>query len=430
MADFEVKAETELAENPEVQAKNGLLYVMPQSLSSTVDKTFIRQQAQRQTYLPGQTMVFDMNTGSRYIDPDNCFLYLDVFTDSPTDKTLDTNYTPLREQVGALALIEEIHIHAKSGIELDRIQEVNQYAYTRALLRDGRDHYNDWARIWGGGEWVATHAPINGQIGSTTRTRVCLPMKLLSGLFDPVVKGMKMPPGLLSGARIEITLESFARAFSSDVGASAATTYTVENPIIICMSHELNDNSQSVLNETSVENGLEYTYCRAFTAVQPSNSNNVNIQIKKAVSQGLRAFAVPIKSTSYENRAEDAFWSDLSFNNYQYRVGSNFFPQQRIDSAIEGYLTTTSIYNKGRVSDWNPPALNFDEYAGAAPNYIQGAGFETDSAINLSGIPINNSATCTIESTVNAGGNEYRWMVFLEYVAVARSYLTNVEVKI
>lgn len=430
MSDFETKVETQIADNPEIQAKNGLLYVMPQSLSSTVNRTFIRQQSQRQTYLPGQTMVFDMNTGSRYIDPDNSFLYFDIFTDSATDKTLNVNYSPLKESVGALALIEEVHIHAKSGIELDRIQECNQYSYTKNLLKNGKDHYNDWARVWGGGDWIAGHAPLNGQIGGATRTRVCLPMKLISGLFEPVIKGMKMPPGLLSGARIEITLESFGRAFSADVGASVATTYTVENPVIICMAHEMTDNTQATLNEVSVENGLEYTYCRCFTAVEPSTSNNINIQIKKAVSQGLRAFAVPVKSADYEARNADSFWSDLPFTNYQWRVGSLFYPQQRVDSHIEGYITTTSIYDKGRVSGWNPPAISYDDYAGVAPNFIQAAGFEQDSTINLAGCPINNSQNLTLESSVNTGGDEYRWQLFLEYIAVARSYLTNVEVKI
>jgi hypothetical protein len=122
-------------------------------------------------------------------------------------------------------------------------------------------------------------------------------MKVISGLFEPTVKGQKMPPGLLSGARIEITLEEFGRAFGAAVGGHNATTYVVDNPIIVCLAHELNDNSQRVLNEESVENGLEYTYTRVFTTVEPTAASSVNIQIKKAVAQGLRAFAVPVASS-------------------------------------------------------------------------------------------------------------------------------------
>ena len=107
-------------------------------------------------------------------------------------------------------------------------------------------------------------APKNAQCGSVG-TRVAIPLKVISGLFEPTVKGMKMPPGLISGARVEITLEKFARAFgplvkpSGDTTSTSATTYSVNNPIIICLAHELSDNSQMVLNEESVENGLEYT---------------------------------------------------------------------------------------------------------------------------------------------------------------------------
>ena len=430
--DYEVSNETALADNPENKSLNGLMYVMPQSLSSSSNKTFIRQQSQRTEYKEQGTIVFDMNTGSSYIDPANCFLYFNVYTDSAADVTTNTNYSPLKEEISALALINEVHIHAKSGIELDRIQECNQYNATRHILECGKEHRDGWSRIWGGGPWIGGHAPIQSQIGNeNTPTRICLPMSLISGLFRPTIKGMKMPPGLLSGARIEITLEEFGRAFSEDVGTAAATTYIVTDPVIICLAHTLNDSSQAVLNEQSVTNGLEYTYPRAFTAVEPSTSNSVNIQVKKAVSQGMRAFAVPVASLEYNDRASDSFYSSLIYDKYQFRVGTHFYPQQRIDSLVEGYLTTTNIYNKAYVSSWDPPALSYEDYAGATTqNYIQGAAFESDALLNISGCPINNSQTLSLESTVQAGGAEFRWYMFLEYTACARSFLTNVEVKI
>jgi len=208
-----------------------------------------------------------------------------------------------------------------------------------------------------------------------------------------------MPPGLLSGARIEITLEEFGRAFGAAVGGHGATTYTVENPQIVCLAHELSDNSQRVLNEESVENGLEYTYTRVFTTVEPSTSNTVNIQVKKAVSQGLRAFAVPIPAASVATQNEDdSFRSDLPFTRYQYRIGSSFYPQQKIDTLAEGFWTTLNLYNKSPASSWFSSALSYDEYTYGGlpngPNLIMGAGFETDQRLNLTGV---NGAPKSIE---------------------------------
>ena len=438
--DFEVKTENSVAENPEIQSKNGLLYVMPQSLSSSTNKTFIRQQSQRQSYKEGDTMVFDMNTGARYVDPENCMLMFDISTDGDVQvkSGVSAKYTPFKSDVGALALLEEIHIHAKSGVELDRIQEVNQYAYTRSKLRENGDYWTKWASLWGGGFGPDGKQKKNGRCGSTPQ-RVVIPMKIISGLFDPTVKGMKLNPGIISGSRIEITLEEFGRAFSDHVGGQTGSTYTVENPIIVCMAHELSDNSQRVLNEESVENGLEYTYTRVFTTVEPTTQTSINIQVKKAVSRGIRAFAVAVdQASSVAQDSDQSFTAPSPYTKYQYRVGSQFYPQQRIDTLAEGYWTTLNSYNKSPLSSWFSAAMSFDEYTQAididngnlnGPNFIMGAGFETDSRLNLTGVPINNSATLTLEATVTPG-NPLNWYVFLEYSAVCRSFLTNVEIKI
>jgi hypothetical protein len=435
--DFEVKKEATLAENPEVQQKNGLLYVMPQSLSSTVNKTNIRQQAQRSSYDAGQTMVFDMNTGSRFVDPENCMLMFDVTTVGGDNWVLDTNFTPFKSQIGGLALIEEVHIHAKSGVELDRIQECNQYAYTRSTLRENSDYQQFYSTQWGGGGLVNAQ-PRLAQCSPDVANRLVIPMKLISGLFDPTVKGMKMPPGLLSGARIEITLESFLRAFGAQVGPTVlSTSYTITNPVIVCQTHELSDNSQAVLNDESADNGLEYTYTRVFTSKEPTANTTINHQIKKAVSQATRAFAVAIDSDEEEKlTSTQAFSSNIPFtdnsSSWQWRIGSNYYPQQRVDTLSEGYWTTNGIYSKNVDSGWFSNSLSYDEYAavtGQIGNTIFGGSFETDSRLNVSGVPINNSATLTLEATT-AAATTYTWYVFLEYIAVARSFLTNVEVKI
>ena len=438
--DFEVKSEVKMAENPEIQSKNGLLYVMPQTLSSTVNKTFIRQQAQRQSYSEGDTMVFDINSGSRYIEPESCMLMFDVTTDGVPLVT-NSNYTPFKDDVGGLALIEEVHIHAKSGIELDRIQECNQYQYTKHKILSNSDWWDKWAPMWGGGSTErqtpaagAPTVPRQSQCGNTTARRIIIPMSLISGLFEPTVKGMKMPAGLISGARIEITLEEFGRAFGPAEGTGNATTYTVTNPIIVMQAHELGDSSQEVLNEISVDNGLEYSYTRVFTTVEPTSATSLNIQIKKAVSQGLRAFNVPILSTDIsDQKSQESFKGTEPFTRYQFRIGSQFYPQQRIDTESEGYWTTMACYNKSPMANWFSPALSFDNYVGnntLTPTIILGSSFESDQRLNLSGQPINNSATLTLEATMVPGGGTYHQYLFLEYVAVARSFLTNVEVKI
>ena len=61
-----------------LMATNGLLYRMPQPLSVCNHRTFKKEYAQRQSYFQGDTMVFDINSGSSYIDPSSCMLSFKV----------------------------------------------------------------------------------------------------------------------------------------------------------------------------------------------------------------------------------------------------------------------------------------------------------------------------------------------------------------
>ena len=426
--DFEVKTEGVLAESPEVQQKNGLLYELPQSLSSSVKKTYVEQQSQRTEYVPGQTMVFDMNVGSSFIDPENSYLTFDIASGDAA--ATSSNYVPLKPRVGAIGLIKEIHIHAKSGVELDRIQDVNQYSICRSRLKNNSDYFV-WSKQWGAtnNADVTAGVPYLGRIGNVAK-KVSIPMKEISGLFCPTVKGMKMPNGLISGARIEITLESYARAFGTEQGTMNSTdTYTISDPVITCLYHTLTDNSMRVLNEESTENGLEYTYTRVFTTSEPTSQTASNIQIKKAVAQGVRALSCCIATDKLADSAENSFDGDYAYTSAQWRIGSMFYPQQRMDNLTDIYQHSMNTYNKQPSSDWWGFNYDIDNYYDSTRNMIIGSSFETDQRLNLSGIPINNSATLTLECTTEAGGSRTIF-VFLEYVAVATSYLTNVDVKI
>jgi hypothetical protein len=246
---------------------------------------------------------------------------------------------------------------------------------------------------------------------------------------------MKMCPGLVSGCRIEIILESRERALGDGIGTYAGggtpvTTYQVNDPVIIMMSHMLTDNSERVLNEESVENGLEYSYERVFTTANPLSQGTVNIQMKKAVSMANKAFAIPVLTSDYaDSTSEESFNSNAFYANWQWRIGSAFYPQQRVDSDFEGMYTVLNAYSKNTTSGWWSSYLEYDTYKEATS--VVGAGFETESALNLSGVPVNNSATCTLNATLASGEDTARtWLCFLEYTAVAKSFLTNVQVKI
>ena len=59
--------------NSLVLATNGLRYVMPKPLSTTLVRTFKKNYAQRQTYSETDTIVFDLNVTGQ-VDPEVSYL--------------------------------------------------------------------------------------------------------------------------------------------------------------------------------------------------------------------------------------------------------------------------------------------------------------------------------------------------------------------
>jgi hypothetical protein len=418
MSDFEVKQETKVAENDEILQMNGLKYKMPQSLSTTLNRTLIKQYSQRQSYSAGDTIVFDINSGSRYISPLDCALKLSVRTSGGT--LGDDSKLP---DSGSIALINEIRIFAKNGVELERIQDVNQYVHTKTQYEESVESVISYSQMYGGGDSPA-------DVANNADSTFIIPLSKLSGLFDPIVKGMKMPPSLISGARIELVLESFARAFNATGGAN--TGYIVSNPQILMMASELNDQTQAILNAESAQTGLEYSFKRCFSTTETTNSTSLNIQVKKAVAQGLRAMCVPKLAANVEEKTVDSFNSasatDSSFTNFQWRIGSSFYPQQKTDSQVENLYVTQGAFNKHALRPWNSGALGLTLYN--TEKYAVGSGFETDTRLNLSGKPINNSSTLELQATVVPQGAGVKYFVFMEFVAVCRCWLSNVTLKI
>jgi len=424
--------------NAQVLHKNGLVYKMPQSLSTTVDKTFIKNYAQRQTYESSKkdTIIFDVNSGSKYVDPENCALMFDLVV-TGTGIGGDTRFRfDESAHVGAKAIFDSILITAKNGTELDRINALNYYSMVKCKYSKNSECGQDMAELSG----VGTEG-----LEDAVAQRFVVPLKDISGLFNPVVKGMKMPASLISGARIELTLASANRALQRydpvavDSGSGTNIQFQVRDAQLIMLCHELNSNTARVLNSESASNGLEYTYTRSFVTNIPTTQTSVNIQVKKAVSQGLRVFTLPVPTATINDVAVDSFKSRSSLllsnptgkANFSYRVGSNFYPQQKITSKEENLYVTYDCFGKNQDCESKGTSVTKDEHENEI--LVLGVSLESDSRLNLSGTPINNSNSLELEAqfTSEAGeGSGTNYITALEYVSVARCFLTNVSVKI
>lgn len=391
--------------NAMVLQTNGLRYVMPKPLSTSLVRTFKKQYSQRQTYGPAETIVFDLNVSGQ-VDPEVSYLTFKLSSDQA--------FAFADGSVGNI--IREIRIQSKNGVELDRIQNFNAWNYIRINTMEDGDELAFKGLLTG--HQIANFVASGAQF--------VLPCSHLSGLFRPHVKGQKIPSHMLSGARIEITLENINRALIGN----GNTTYTVEKPTFNLMEHTLNDNTLKVLTEESANNGLEYVYDRVFTSIETTNNNTLHTQIKKAVSQATCVVTTVHLASAQSQQNADSFATTAPaggvFEKYQYRIASNYFPQLAVDNLAEAYMVSQSAFNPERVKGWNSnngvANYNTDQFHVSVP-------LKSDHEISSSGLAINNSATLALEYESSDAQNKI-YYTFLVYTALARCFLNQVTVKI
>ncbi len=259
--------------------------------------------------------------------------------------------------------------------------------------------------------------------------------------------------------------------------------YQIINPQISMCAVQLTDAIQRTLNEFSSVNGLEIVYAdydRTSVPVQ-GNASSVYAEVRKSASRALCAFARVVQNTTNPHRY-DSFASayNVFWTNYQWQLGSLYFPQQRVEApnsdlalqrdnvlalmysytqdAFDRYhpkAAPTMVSMRGTGVDFNKIHLHPTEvHAEHSPStylapyssfgkwgsFVNGATtvattLERSSLFDLSGIPINNSRVLALKGDLDLSAystdTTYRALlfIFLKYVRLARVFLVNCEVE-
>lgn len=399
---------------------NGLLYKLPQSLSTTNYRTVRIQYAERNLYTPGDVVRFVWNTGTSYIDPATAFIRFDV-TVKAEGMTAATQFS--WGSGSAANLFSEILIQSKNGKELDRITNVDKYAQIRTNWCTSTDAKN--ALQSSGHNTTFTLADNNAFVLSYS-----IPMSLVSGFFRPIVKGTKIPANLASGLLIQMTLSpSTNKLFRKlDSDATNLNYINVENPEMYLQSSDLNDPTQSTLLVNSAEVGLDYVYTSTFTDTDVPPGTVVNQVSKKAVSQCLRTWCAVYDTDFNDNINNDGYTTVpyTEIESWQWRLGSSYYPQKTVTKADTAYWLTNQSFDKQRELYTNPASVGYNDFQ--TTNSIVGVPINSESRLLLSGSPINNSNVLELQMTNSQAGRLH--VVWMEYVAVAKCFMNYTDLKI
>ena len=454
---------------------NNLTYTLDPDLSVAVNNTHKNHFFQQQTYTDAQRAICILNSGADYIDTTRSFLSFRV---AATCATAD-RAAWFGENGSALNLINRITISSRSGDELSRVRSLNLLAASRLPYQMDKAWARTTGEMAGYGKQFACSA---GAPAAGDGLVVNIPLYLLSDFFG---YNRLMPAMLMSGLRVEIEWEAPNVAFTTlDVAAgstgvptfgtfadapnsgyvlqrksvvnTAITSYQIDNIFISAKSVQLTDATQRALNEMSAVNGLEIVYTDWETTQLDVNANSINMEVRKASSRALAAllrsrpaYGDATQATLYTNPIAESFASEAwDINQYQWQLGSLYFPQQPIKTRTgaaagacpESYAHALDCFDKLQPNS-RPPMCRLYADATSGTNTLMyerhafndaastlGVTLERSSLFQLSGIPINNSRVLSFQGQF-ANSRNRNVTIFLKYVKLARVFLNNVEVE-
>jgi len=402
---------------------NNLSYKSPVPVSVATSRVLKRNYFQNTNYTNGQTMVCTLNTGTDFVDQKNSSLVLKLKVSGTP-----TFYASFASGSG-LNLLRNIRIYHRTGVCYSNVQRIN-------LWRKLNDRYNMSK------EWFDTIGELAGYNQTPTRlsnilpgssdlVTIVVPLNHVHPFFSPE-NGIFLPAAMASGLRLELDLAPVGEVFKLDASSTGTiTSYEIQECYFETMNVALQDSAQASLNSVAARHSLEYVYKDIFTSQNTSSSTTtaVNIDLNKAVSFADTAIASVQDTSKLNNLNDDSFDTDYRNAQWQYILGSDYFPSNvLVSDALVAYKNALLAYDKLKHVE-RPSVVKYTDFN--TSDGIYAVNFERDTALALSQQPINSSRSLRLQIQFDsAPGADITTTCYLTYLTSARATLTSARIDI
>jgi hypothetical protein len=423
-------------------AVNQLSYQMPPSLGIASSARHRMEFAQMNSYNVGSnggasTIVFDLQSGSSFIDPAVSYFVFNVKHTSDDTKIL------MGFGSGSVAnLIQTVTVRSRTGREICRVENFNLITKYADLIQNSQDRLLTVMAAQG-------YSPIGSVYGSSvpfTGKTFILPMSTIP-CFAPI-NGKLLPPQLMEGLRIEFRLESSNIAFTPSTIAGVAPAnfnYTITRPYAHYMCYDLADAFQRQIAMVAAKSGLRLLHNEYFHTITSANTQQVNYDIKKAASKALSCIVIPRLVTATTSANADCFASiQNQIISYQGQIGSQYYPNAPLtitdlseDGNYESYYY--SMYSASALGN-RIPSITPQQWTGAGTAVLVGDrtvynnnfvmfNLNTSNVSNLVGMTLNNSRAFLISLTTNTQISAgIRFDSYLSHLRATSVFTSNVTV--
>lgn len=422
---------------------NKVMYDMPAQIGIAKKITHQEDQFQAQSYTGGE-MLLIAQTGSAFVDPHDSWLKFST--------TINTgaNTSSLSFGVGSMAnFIDEILIESRTGKDVCRVRAASVF------IKNWQDwtHSPSWkateaiAQLYPPkttfDEGAATPTPVGSFAGTTTPT-MCLRLSDLAPCFRPI-GGKLLPPQFMEGLRIRLILKTGLALGPQITVVNPAVTYTINNPRVMWKVCELDDPFKRKVQEIASTRGLVVLF-KDIHQQNGSSTSAYDNTVNKAVSNALRAYVVPrlvddIGGSGTVLNVDPNTSQVFNWKTAQSRIGNDYFPQKALVSSATSDFREFYTYCLHSMGYDNPQYAPVVQPVATAGGY--GSAVATNSksimifnynksAVNdLDGYVLNNSRALIFDFTTHTPeANGVRYDTFVEYLAIAIVFNSNIDIKI
>lgn len=413
---------------------NKMMYKMPPNLVIASHRQYQTGFPQQSTSVPGDTMIFDLQTGSSFVDSKTSYLRFKITTTAVGDFG----------QGSAVNLFDRVTIRSRTGEELTRLEGANLITAFRQRYECPRDWFDTVGCSQGYPDAGLVTGTSFGNFGDgasswLAATGGCVfvvPMRIFP-FFD---QEKLLPPQIMEGLRLEIHLAPASEALFS----AAAPTYTLSGIQAKWDIYNVGDAYKRKINEMAASEGLTLLHKEYYRTLVSGNTSNYDFDVKKACSKALMTMAIPRLTANLQLGTVDSMIADVySIVSQQLHIGSVYWPNTPLTNEVlapatipnqatinESYLYTISTFRALSCKD--SPDVDNKSFmgAGAEPRKfgIASAWLGQSQVSDLMGQMINNSRSLLYELRFG-DASARRLDVYLKHVRAVHVFVSNVEVR-
>jgi len=408
---------------------NNLIYELPVPISVVTNKTVKKSWFQNRSYDEGQTMTCLFNTGTDFIDQPNSSLVLTVKVKSTNNETFSCGWG----SGSAMNLVRNIRIYHRSGTVFTNTQKMNLYRKTTDNYIQNPEWFASVGQLMGYSDkdtnGLYADQFTNANVGSDEITFV-IPLEKLHSFFSPS-GSVFIPPNIISGLRCEIDLESPSVALVNGTlfPESQPSGYEITNCYFRTSSVSLMDSACASINTTAQRQSLSYLYEDVFTSQNshPGQNSAVNIDINKSVAFCQGAFAVTQDQDLINDIQVDSMICPYRSGSWWYSLGSNYYPNQKIENFRIAYHNSLMVYDKLK-HDFKNTSVTLQQFN--IENGIYAVTLERDTSLSLSASPVNASRALRFELLFDNPPDAQLVTCYMTYLTSARCTLLSARVDI